>query len=226
MSNSFLNDGAGIPRRALVLFGGIALSAAAQHRKIDEKEIIRYDRQEIAVPDFPAEGYIVDIGGGGEGVIGQLKPKQTIAIDLIKRELEESPAGPLKIVMDARDLKFLDNAIPTVTAFYCLMYVGEADHAKVFAEAHRVLAPGGRLLIWEAATPRQEGEKKWAMFPILANLPGKQIKTGYGVPLGEQPHDSAYFQRLGTRAGFQTVTSRENGRHFLLELQKAPGRSA
>ena len=215
-----MNNGTRITRRSFAGLVSIAGLAAAQHRKIDEKEVIRYERQEITLPDFPAEGHIVDIGGGGEGVIGQLKPKQTIAVDLIKRELEEAPPGPLKIVMDARDLKFLDNAIPTVTAFYCLMYVAEADHAKVFSEAHRVLAPRGRLLIWEAMTPRQDGEKKWAMFPITVNLPGKQIKTGYGVPLGEQPHDMAYFSRLGTKAGFEVVASRKDDQHFFLEMRK------
>lgn len=222
MTNGLIKHGTHLSRRALVLFGAIAGTAAAQHQKIDDKEIIRYERQEVALPDFPAEGYILDIGGGGEGVIGQLKPRQTIAVDLIKRELEEAPPGPLKIVMDARDLKFLDNAIPTITAFYCLMYMAETDHAKVFSEAYRVLAPGGRLLIWEANTPRKEAEKKWALFPIMVNLPGKQIKTGYGVPLGDQQHDLAYFSRLGTTAGFQIVTTREDGRHFFLELLKRP----
>jgi ubiquinone/menaquinone biosynthesis C-methylase UbiE len=209
-------------RRAIVLLGAVALVAAAQHQKINENEVIRYDRQEITVSDFPAEGYIVDIGGGGEAVIGQLKPKQTIAVDLSKRELEEAPPGPLKIVMDARDLKFLDNAIPTVTAFYCLMYVAETDHPKVFSEAYRVLAPGGRLLIWEATTPHKEGEKKWAIFPITVNLPAEQVKTGYGVPLGGQPHDSAYFARLATEAGFHTIATQEDRHHFFLEFQKAP----
>ena len=207
-------------RRAFCLLGATAVAALAQHRQLDEKELIRYERQDITVPDFSAAGYIVDLGGGGEGIIGQLKPKQTIAVDLIRRELEQSPPGPLKIVMDARDLKFLDKAIPTVTAFYCLMYVAEGDHSKVFAEAYRVLEPGGRLLLWEAATPRREGDRKWALFPLTVNLPGKQVKTGYGVPLGEQPHDLAYFSRLGSQVGFRTVTSRQAGLHFYLELQR------
>jgi len=45
----------------------------------------------------------LDIGGGGEGVIGQMKGKQVIAIDPNRRELEEAADGPLKIVMDARE---------------------------------------------------------------------------------------------------------------------------
>ena len=72
-------------RGALALFSALASSAVAQHRKLDEKEVIRYERQEITVPDFPAKGYILDIGGGGEAVIGQLKANETIAVDLIKR---------------------------------------------------------------------------------------------------------------------------------------------
>lgn len=222
MNNGFLRHGVRVSWRALVLFGMIAGTAAAQHQKIDEREVIRYERQAVTLTDFPAEGHILDIGGGGEGVVGQLKPTQTIAVDLIKRELEEAPPGPLKIIMDARDLKFLDNAIPTVTAFYCLMYIAETDHAKVLSEAHRVLAPGGRLLIWDAITPVKEADKKWAVFPIMVNLPGKQIKTGYGVPLGDQKHDLAYFSRLGTEAGFQVTASREDGRHFFLEMLKRP----
>jgi SAM-dependent methyltransferase len=220
MNGGFSNDRTRISRRALVMLTGVAGVAAAQHQRIDEKEVIRFERQEITVADFPADGHIVDIGGGGEGVIGQLKPRQTIAVDLIKRELEEAPPGPVKIVMDARDLKFLDDAIPTLTAFYCLMYVAETDHAKVFSEAHRVLVPGGRFLIWDAMTPGKKAGKKWALFPLTVNLPGKQIKTGYGVPLGDQPHDPAYYSRLATVTGFQVVTNREDGRHFFLEMLK------
>ena len=95
----------------------------------------RFDAQELGVPEFPAEGHVLDIGGGGEGVIGRMKPKQVIAIDLSRRELEEAPEGPLKLVMDATDLKFLDRSFPTVTAFYMLMYVrAEADQQRVFRE--------------------------------------------------------------------------------------------
>jgi hypothetical protein len=52
------------------------------------------------VDDFDAAGYILDIGGGGEGVIGQLKGERVVAIDKQKRELEEAAPGALKIVID------------------------------------------------------------------------------------------------------------------------------
>ena len=71
-----------------------------------------------------------------------MKPTQVVAIDLSKRELEEAPAGPLKIVMDATDLKFLDASFPTATAFFSLMYMCPEIQQRLFAEVPRVLAPG------------------------------------------------------------------------------------
>ena len=37
---------------------------------------------------------ILDIGGGGEGIIGKLKGEQVVAIDPNKRELEEAARRP------------------------------------------------------------------------------------------------------------------------------------
>ncbi len=59
---------------------------------------LRFERQHVTINDFDADGYILAIGGGGEGTIGRLKGSQVIAIDMSKRELEEAPEGPLKII--------------------------------------------------------------------------------------------------------------------------------
>ena len=67
------------------------------------------------------------------------------------------------------------------------MHLAEPDHAKVFSEAYRVLAPGGHLLIWDAITPGKQAEKKWALFPITVNLSGKQIKTALPAYGGRLP---------------------------------------
>src|SRR5690348_9375055 len=93
----------------------MALTGAAGSAAADSPRMHVFVRQDFVVAEFQASGYILDIGGGGEGIIGQMKPHQVIAIDLSKRELEEAPAGPLKIVMDAADLKFLDASFDTAT---------------------------------------------------------------------------------------------------------------
>ncbi len=175
--------------------------------------------------DFEAHGYILDLSGSGEGIIGRMKPKQVVAIDLYKRELEELPAGPLKIVMDARDLKFLDGSFRTATAFFMLMYVKPADHEKIFQEVFRVLAPGGRFLVWDVILPPRPADvdkaKDMAVFPFLFKLPSQQeIKTGYGTFFPPAVQDLRYYTHLAERAGFRASTQNEKGRTFFLELRK------
>src|SRR5580658_3665680 len=70
-------------------------------------------RQEIAIPNFEASGWILDLGGGCRGTIGSMKPDQVVAIDISERELKEAPDTFLKIVMDASELKFVDGTFRT-----------------------------------------------------------------------------------------------------------------
>lgn len=201
---------------------GLTLASAAQEKRPAANEIWLAGRQTVTIENFEARGPILDIGGGGEGVIGQLKGTQVIAIDLSKRELEEAPSGPLvKIVMDARDLKFLDGAFDTATVFFTFMYIQSSDHEQVLRELHRVLRPGGRLLIWDVVFPKIEDvTKKSALFWFSFKLPDKTINTGYGVrlPPGEQglPH----FEELAQEAGFAVIAKKADQRWFFLELAK------
>jgi hypothetical protein len=66
------------------LFVSLAAFAVAR-QQLKPEQIYRHPRLEVVVPDFPAEGLILDIGGGGEGIIEQLKGKQVVATDLSLR---------------------------------------------------------------------------------------------------------------------------------------------
>jgi SAM-dependent methyltransferase len=177
------------------------------------------EAQEITLADFPASGWILDVGGGGEGVIGRLKGAQVVAIDRIRYELADTPAGPLKIVMNATDLQFLDGSFATATAFCSLMFMPAAEHPPVFAEVHRVLAAGGRFLIWDCALPPRDGNPRDILvFGLTVHLPGETIETGYGTLWPAAAQDAAYYVRLAVQAGFEVTAQRQTGRLFSLEL--------
>lgn len=193
------------------------------HPEISEDRLFFFEREEVIVDDFDTVGLILDIGGGGRGVIGELKGQQVIAIDPSKPELEGAADGPLKIIMDATNLQFLDETFHTATSFYTLMYIKTFEaHEKVFGEVYRVLASGGRFLIWDANFPaRFDKQKDIAVFPLTVKLPKEEIDSAYGVLWPENGRIVSYYLQLADDAGFEVVSTREDGQQLFLELQKS-----
>jgi ubiquinone/menaquinone biosynthesis C-methylase UbiE len=181
-----------------------------------------FPRQIVAVEDFPAEGYILDVGGGGEGIIGILKGERVVAVDTHKCELEEAPAGPLKIVMDAAQLQFLDGAFGAATAFFSLMYVREtADLERIFGEVYRVLRASAPFLVWDALVPRREDETRSLYgIPLTIHVAEREVCTGYGQPWPRQKRTRAFYLDLARKAGFRVVEQKARGRVFFMRLQK------
>jgi len=139
------------------------------------------ETQSIELSPIETDGLILDIGGGGEGVIGKLNGKQVISIDASEKELRETQNEALKVVMDATDLKFLPESFDVCTSFFSLMYIPNDKHLKVFREAYRVLKNYGKLLIWDVRIPKKHGDYKAFMVRLKVRLPNEEIEAGYGV---------------------------------------------
>jgi len=186
-----------------------------------QDNVIRYEMQTVTLNDFTADGYILAIGGGGEGTIGRLKGSQVIAIDIRKSELLEAPDGALKIIMDTRDLQFIDNTFNTATSFFTLMYISGKDHVAVFKEVFRVLKPGGKFLIWDAIIPKpSDSNKKRVLVPLTIKLPNETVNTGYGVRLPLEDKDLNHYIKLAEKIGFKVNSKNTKDRTLYIELEK------
>ncbi len=174
--------------------------------------------QFIELNPLKAQGFILDIGGGGEGIIGRLNGAQAVAIDTSERELRETRNDALKIVMDATDLKFLPNSFDICTAFFSLMYIPESKHSKVFEEVHRVLRDNGQFFLWDVRIPRTDKKYRQVIVPLRIQLPKKTIGTGYGVKW--QTQDIAYFKKLAEECKFKIVDEWNKGETLHLKMLK------
>ena len=188
----------------------------------DKYKDVHFIPQELTLSNIDRKGYILDIGGGGEGIIGQLEGERVVAIDIRKEELEETVDGFLKIIMDAKDLKFLDNSFPTVTAFYSMMYMDSKDKKEVMKEIARVLKPNGELLLWDLIIPEQFDESKnvYAIF-LKIHLPGKTIQTGYGCPWGKRIQDADQIKEIAIASGLEIAEEIIGEHNFFLRIKKS-----
>ena len=174
--------------------------------------------QSIELNRIETDGLILDIGGGGEGIIGKLNGKQVIAIDKSERELQGTQNEALKVVMDATDLKFLPESFDVCTAFFSFMYIPKDKHLKVFEEAHRVLKDNGKLLIWDVKIPEKFGDYKAFMVHLKVRLPNEETETRYGVKW--QTQGIEYFKDLAPEAKFKVMSEWCKDEIFYLEMSK------
>lgn len=163
------------------------------------------------------KGSILDIGGGGEGVIGRLYGKQVLAIDNCQEELDEAPDGFAKVLMDATDLSFEDGCFDHVSFFFSLMFMGGEEQRRALLEAARVLKPGGEMHIWDCDIVSAYPEP--FCVDVGVQLPGEEIHTTYGIGKRDG-QDEASITRMCLDAGLRLLGRSTETTGFSLRFQK------
>ena len=162
-------------------------------------------------------GSILDIGGGGEAVIGQIYKDRVTAIDNCEEELEEAPDCCSKQLMDATELLFSNDSFDNVTFFYTLMYMTAEEQWKSIREAARVLKAGKWMHIWDCDIRSAYPE------PFVIDLDIKsgthKIHTAYGI-VKRDAQSSDSIVHLLENAGLRIESLQEKDGQFHIQCRK------
>jgi ubiquinone/menaquinone biosynthesis C-methylase UbiE len=174
--------------------------------------------QKVTLPSLPP-GRVLDIGGGGEGVIAQVGGSQVVAVDKLVSEIGEArdkAPDAHWLAADATQLPCPNGSFSQATAFFSCMYMPNEIKAAVFKETYRVLQPGGEFWIWDAPMSARSGVFALRLQITLPNQ--KTITTAYGVRAKDQSATS--LGSLLQQAGFKTEVSAQHKHWFLLKACK------
>lgn len=163
-------------------------------------------------------GSILDIGGGGEGIIGRLYKSAVTAVDNMQEELDEAPNCCKKLLMDAAALDFADESFDNVTFFYSLMYMNTDVKAKAIEEACRVLKTGGRLTVWDVEFESAYPNAFSVELDII--LPEENVCTEYGIIGTDVAQSAESIISMCCECGLNPLEHEENGGHFHIVLKK------
>ena len=167
---------------------------------MDDNRILETDRIKVTLDKKEnfADQRILDIGGGGEGIISMISGENVVAIDIRADELLEiNHLESLKIVMDATRLSFIDQQFNRATVFYSFMYFRDQDIDAAIGEIHRVLRPGGIIEIWDIELPsKKESNKDIFIVHLEIAMEGLTRKTGYGIHLRDSSRNLSFYTQL------------------------------
>ncbi|UCG44731.1 MAG: class I SAM-dependent methyltransferase [Candidatus Bathyarchaeota archaeon] len=162
------------------------------------------------------EGFTVDIGAGGEGVMAKACGRNTVGIDINKREINEARSRGSRaqwVLGDACSMPFRNGSFDAATFFFSLMYIKTTKRKlATFIEARRVLKSDGLLCLWAAIIGEKPGLH--ALFLEIRLPDNGEIFTGYGVRGTEKKQNLELINKLANKAGF-TATSTEAHKNWI-----------
>jgi len=174
--------------------------------------------QKIVLESIP-EGNIIDIGGGGEGIISQIGRERVTAIDKHQSEIDEAKhkaPDATWVLADAKDLDYSNNHFDNATSFFSIMYMSNEDKIEVFKEVYRVLKPHGEFWVWDSSISKEKGV---FLIKIKAILPDKKVvRTAYGVSSKKQTINIT--KETLENSGFKVEVVENKKNWFFLKAKK------
>jgi ubiquinone/menaquinone biosynthesis C-methylase UbiE len=174
------------------------------------RELIQFVKTQTA-----ARPRVVDVGCGPGFLLGCLQTwfhdAELIGIDQSEDLLNVAQSRCKSMAAlkgDASALPLPDGFADAVFALHVVEHL--AQPSEFFAEAHRVVRPGGLLVI---ATPNAEG--------LGARVMGRRW-SGYSDPTHISLHGPSYWSKMLDASGFRIVRHGTTGLSGILYLNKMP----
>ena len=177
--------------------------------------------QKITLEHIKTKGLILDIGGGGEGLVSRIEGYKVCAIDIRMSEIKEAQIhGPPSnwFVGDGQYLCFRDGVFDIVTMWFSLGYMCDwSIKQSVLEEAYRVLQKDGKISILASNIPEScERLIFWGHFTLPD---GTVSQIGYGVRGGQGQTLDRSVEIL-ENTGFKIQTKEDNDTWFEIQAIK------
>jgi ubiquinone/menaquinone biosynthesis C-methylase UbiE len=177
--------------------------------------------QRIILDALPMDRLILDIGGGGEGLVSRISGKHVCAVDyrmseILEARIHNPPAN--WFVSDARHLPFRQNSFDIATLWFSLGYMRDwATKEQVLSRVLETLRAGGELSILAS---RIDCREDYFIFNALFTLPdGTTSKVGYGVK-GNQKQTLTRVYSLLRKVGFDEIQTEDHNWWFRVHAVK------
>ncbi|MBN2230904.1 MAG: class I SAM-dependent methyltransferase [Candidatus Thorarchaeota archaeon] len=188
-----------------------------------EREHTKFETpmQDIALKPVDTHGLILDIGGGGEGLVSRIAGSKVCAVDYRLDEIREARIHDPPsnwFVTDGQALPFRDSSFNLATLWFSLEYMRDwSTKKKVLSEAYRALKTSGKISILASEIDCKEDIFVFHVNFILPD--GTPVKTGYGV-WGGQGQTPETLTALLRELGFGEIEIEENDWWFRIHASK------
>ena len=177
--------------------------------------------QSIALERIPRKGLILDIGGGGEGLVSRLEGQRVCAVDIRFDKIQEARLYDVHsqwTLADACSSCFRDASFKVATFWFSMGYFHNSElKFAALAEAYRCMKEDAVLSI--IAVKITSNEKKHVFNARFALPDGSISQIGFAVR-GKQNQTMATVSKLVKSAGFKIIQAEEYDYWFKIEAQK------
>jgi ubiquinone/menaquinone biosynthesis C-methylase UbiE len=178
----------------------------------------------IELNELPAMGRIIDVGGGGEGLVSRIRGPQVCAVDIDMNKIREAQIYGFEsqwLLADGQALAAKDASFDTATLWFSLGFIRDwSAKEQVVDEIVRVLKPDGLISILGATIDCSE--ERFVLRGKFSFPDGSISQMSYGL-VGRQNQTIETVAAVLKQANIMKLAIEDNGYWFRIIARKPKG---